>query len=119
MTVDDFPLYFYRGTCAEVRDGDTMLVDIQLGFHVTRRIAIRIADIDCPEIRGTTKLAGIMAANAVRDMVARQLLYITTRKDARSFDRWVADVWVPGADGGLLSVADIMVDRGHAQRVEG
>src|SRR5690606_12636833 len=48
-------------------DGDTLDLDIDLGFGVFRKIRVRLADIDAPE--GTTK-----AGRAGRDFVVSALM---------------------------------------------
>jgi len=46
-------LYYYRARVTKVYDGDTITVDIDLGFHVgLKSEKIRLYRIDTPEVRG-------------------------------------------------------------------
>jgi micrococcal nuclease len=43
-------MYDYTGRVIRVVDGDTLDVEIDLGFHVSVRERVRLAGINCPEI---------------------------------------------------------------------
>jgi len=44
--------YKYLATPTRVVDGDTMIVDLDLGFRITHRVWLRLAGVNCPEPRG-------------------------------------------------------------------
>lgn len=46
-------MWEYRARAVEVVDGDTIDVVVDLGFHLTRQIRLRLADVDTHEIYGT------------------------------------------------------------------
>lgn len=47
------PAYLYRAVVVRVVDGDTINVDIDLGFYVwIKKQRIRLFGIDTPEVRG-------------------------------------------------------------------
>lgn len=48
-------LYTYRATCVRVIDGDTLELDVDLGFGVTKRDKFRLLGIDTPETHGRAK----------------------------------------------------------------
>lgn len=43
-------MYEYRARCVKVVDGDTFDFDVDLGFHTTHRIRVRLKDVDTPEL---------------------------------------------------------------------
>ena len=43
-------MYEYRARCVKVVDGDTFDFEIDLGFHITHRIRVRLKDVDTPEL---------------------------------------------------------------------
>lgn len=45
-----FPMYQYKAKLLSWIDGDTLLVEIDLGFYVTRQERIRLARINAPEM---------------------------------------------------------------------
>ncbi len=60
------PTYLYSATVTGVIDGDTIDVDIDLGFEVTRHARLRLSSIDAPS-RDTEK------GRAARDALTRSL----------------------------------------------
>ena len=57
-------LYHYRAVVTDVYDGDTVTVDVDLGFHVwVHGEKIRLAHIDAPERKGATKAEGLASGD--------------------------------------------------------
>ena len=48
-------MYEYRAKCVNVVDGDTFDFDVDLGFHITFRIRVRLKGIDTPEKNSKNK----------------------------------------------------------------
>ena len=106
------PAWTYPAVVAQVTDGDTVLVDIDLGLSTWQRgVPVRLYGINAPETRGASRVAGW----AARDFL-RTLLYpggeitIKTYKAREKFGRYLAEIWT--ADG--LHVNAEMLKRGHA-----
>ncbi len=78
----------------KVIDGDTISVDIDMGFHIWRKnLYLRLARIDCPEVRGPEKENGIVARAWVRETLMpfkSKPFTVTTLK--RGKYRWVAEI---------------------------
>lgn len=102
----------YRAVVRHHVDGDTIDCLIDFGFNSYGYHAVRLLDIDTPEInRAASKAAGIAALDYVRHLVpvgARVLLY--TKPDPDSFGRYLARMIT--ADG--LDVAHELLAAGHA-----
>lgn len=114
---EPWPLYHYRGRTERVIDGDTIRVTLDLGLRVYRSINLRIADVDTPEVYGSrASEEGRTARDALAAYLGERTLYIETRKDALSFDRYVGDVYVV-EDGAMVNVADWLVLNSYAVRV--
>jgi endonuclease YncB( thermonuclease family) len=120
------PAYVYRATCDRVKDGDTIVARIELGFYVSTAVPVRIAGVNAPEVHGASRTAGLAAAAFLHDLLtpddvlpwdmrgairdgARIPLLLQSHHDDRSFERWVCDIWLP--DG--RSVAQALIDAGH------
>lgn len=113
-------LYHYRAVVTDVYDGDTITVDLDLGFHVwLRGEKIRLSDIDAPEVKGTTKAEGEAAADFLRNLVLNKSVIIQTTKasdgsDAKGkFGRYLGVIWLDG-----VNVNELLVSKGHAVRRE-
>ncbi len=102
-------LYAYRGVVSRVIDGDTVQVEVSLGFHITRTVRVRILGFDAPELFSGTdaeRADGQRWKAALEELVLGQQVYLRTEKDKTSFDRYLAHIWV-SADG--VFVADAML----------
>jgi len=109
----------YDVTVIKVIDGDTVDVDIDLGFGVTLRgERVRIMGIDTPESRTSDKvedLFGEVAKARLKELMMNGGKLITTEdkhgEDMKGkFGRILGDFRV--ADG--RKVTDILVEEGHA-----
>ena len=109
--------YVYAARCVQVIDGDTLDLDIDLGFFVTLRQRVRLRGIDTPELRGKDKDRAVAARTEVTIWTDGVELLIRTELDETDkYGRLLADVWV---DGLATSLSDHLVERGLARRYDG
>jgi len=111
--------YEYRARLRRVVDGDTVDLDVDLGFYLTASLRFRVLGIDTPELRGGTAESKARAREA-KDRVEELLscgegfpLMIRTRK-ADSFGRWLAAIYYPADDTLELwrSLAETLIAEG-------
>ncbi len=98
------PAYIYRAVLVRVIDGDTYVMDIDLGFYVSVRHSIRLNNVNCPELRDI----GGPEAKAFVEGVMTTARQITLRSYKQTFARWAADVWIDG-----VALSSIIVTGGH------
>ena len=107
--------YVYAARCVQVIDGDTLDLDIDLGFHVTIRQRVRLRGIDAPELWGKDKDRAVAARTEVTIWTDGVELLIRTELDETDkYGRMLADVW-----GNGLNLSDYLVERGLARRYDG
>lgn len=115
----DQSLYRYRARLVRVVDGDTVRVQLSLGVFCYREVSIRIAGIDAPELfSGDHRDAGLASRVHLQELLADAddgVLFVRTYKDARSFDRYVADIGFTQA-GEWVDAATEMIADGYAAR---
>lgn len=103
--------YWYSCSVVSVYDGDTMRIDIDLGFNTwLRNIPIRLARINAPEIRGSERELGIEARDFLRNLVESASDVLVHTKEKGKYGRWIAEVIVDGAN-----VSDMMILKGQAE----
>lgn len=88
-------MYEYRiKQVTRVIDGDTFECEVDLGFHISHWIRVRLMGIDCPEKTGSTRDRGFAAALFTCSWLDSHAgnLYITTMK-TDSFGRWLSYVY--------------------------
>ncbi len=89
-------MFEYAACVVRVVDGDTLIVDIDLGFHVWRRAErLRLLGIDAPE---RDSAAGQRAVRQLRAVlpVGAAVVVRTRRQD--KYGRWLSVVLRDGAD---------------------
>ncbi len=101
--------YEYKAIVIDVHDGDSIRVDVDLGFDVAlRNIPLRLAGINAPEL---STVAGKLA----RDYLSSCLpdgtdVVIRTQKDKKEkYGRYLATVFIDSCN-----VNDLLVSSGHA-----
>lgn len=108
----------YEATLVRVVDGDTVDVDIHLGFNVTlSKQRIRVMGIDAPESRTsdpTEKVFGLAAKSRVRELLHEELQLVTTDQQHEKFGRILGDFRI-----GDRLMTDILVEEGYAVRYNG
>ena len=109
-------MFEYRARIVRVIDGDTVVAEIDLGFHVSLRATLRLAGIDTPEVRGPTREAG-HAATEYLELLLKKLagperqLTVRTQKDRTGkYGRYLA-VLVAGD----RNLNETLVQAGHAR----
>ena len=113
-------MYEYKCKLVKVVDGDTIDVDIDLGFGVwMRNQRIRLYGIDTPESRTSDKVEKVYG-NAAKDFLVKWTdagdLTLKTFKDGKGkFGRILGEIWF----GGTYNINQILVDNHHAVRYHG
>lgn len=116
-------MWEYRAEVRRVVDGDTLDLLVDLGFGVHLAVRCRVLGIDTPEIYGVRHdseeyVEGLAASAAAKAWVYEHGaagVRIRTEKATGKYGRWLAEIW-PLGDG--PSLADALVDGGHAVRKE-
>tara|TARA_Y100000114_G_C11735948_1_gene316141 strand:+ start:966 stop:1343 length:378 start_codon:yes stop_codon:yes gene_type:complete len=89
-------IYTYKAYVKDVYDGDTITVDIFLGFNVTMTdIKIRLIGIDTPEVRTknlSEKEKGLATRDWLREKILDKKILLHTSKRGK-FGRWLGIIW--------------------------
>ncbi len=94
------PAFTYKAHVLNVVDGDTIDVEIDLGFDIFWKTRIRLNGIDTPEINSTSQEIRNKAAEAksfVRSAIwGRDVVLVTYKPD--KYGRYLADVHLLDGD---------------------
>jgi len=111
-------MYEYRiKKVTGVVDGDTIDVDIDLGFNIAYSQRVRLAGIDTPESRTTNKMEkalGLEVKQRLKDILAKaSVVVIRTQKpdSTEKYGRVLGWLFVDGAE---QSVNDALIADGYA-----
>lgn len=108
---------YYVKKVSKVVDGDTIDVDIDLGFDISFSSRVRLAGIDTPESRTADKMEKSLGLEAKaflkHEIEAAKSVVIKTEKmdSSEKYGRILGWVYLDGSD---ISLNQKMIDVGHA-----
>jgi micrococcal nuclease len=100
-------VYEYRATLIRVVDGDTVWLDVDLGFDVRRKDSFRLYGIDTPELPSPE---GVAAKDRLEQLLRGPIILRTVKDKREKYGRYLAVLEVNGVD-----VNQRLVEEGHAQ----
>lgn len=112
-------MYTYNAEVVKVVDGDTLDLNVDLGFTVFTKIRIRLARIDAYEVRlykGTTeeeKAKGIEAREFVEQLAENAKSVVVNTTGRGKYGRWIAELIIDGKN-----LSDVLLAKGYAVKVD-
>lgn len=107
--------------CKVVRviDGDTVVMDIDLGFYIRTQKVIRLLGINTPEIRTkdkTKKAQGILAKRFVQEQLHRNGRLVLVVHEKGKYGRWVGNIVFP--ENEHKTITSLLLNAGLAEKVD-
>lgn len=111
-------MFEYYARVSEVIDGDTVDVEVDLGFSIVHKIRIRLNGINTPETRTRNKeekARGLAAKNRLKELVEGKIVLIKTEKaELEKYGRYLGVLFVEG-----VNVNQQLITEGHAVSYDG
>ena len=112
-------MYEYNAEVVRVYDGDSIRLDVDLGFGVfLKNESVRLADINAPEIRGETQAEGYGSRDRLIAILssANNVCRIKTKKgkERGKYGRIIAYVYVGSDERGWTNVNEQLIEEGYA-----
>ena len=97
----------------EVYDGDTITVDIDLGFNIVLKDQkIRLLGVDTPELRGDEKEKGIAVRDELRKLILNKKIILKTDKDKKGkYGRWLGTVYLD-----KVNINSLLIKQGYGYK---
>ena len=112
--------YVYLAICSRVVDGDTVDMDVVLGFNVMFSERFRLLGINTKETYGVKKSSdeykeGMIAKEWLQNRIEGKEVMIRTHKDKKGkYGRYLAEIFI-----GEESINKTMVEKGLAVEYDG
>lgn len=103
-------MFEYSADLIRVVDGDTIDLEVDLGFSVCIRERFRLNRINAPEVRGSEKELGLAAGEWLESVLVNPLKIKTIRDKKEKFGRYLVEIY----DSQGQCINDLMVHAGHA-----
>lgn len=111
-------MYQYRAEVLGIVDGDTLRLDVDLGFHTHIVTTLRIDGINAPELRADDPKPGQKAMLQLHKFLPNGSPVVITTRKARQFDKYGRLLaTVTDADG--TNIGDRMINTGNAVFYDG
>lgn len=111
--------YTYKATAVRIIDGDTVVLDVDLGFEITKRMTFRLYGIDAPEMRtkagkdAAEHLAWLILGTPIQSLIVRSIKDKTDK-----YGRYLGIVSINAPDI-ASTINTMMVIDGHAKEYYG
>jgi len=108
--------YRYIAELKRVVDGDTIVVDLDLGLDIKFcDFKIRYARINAPELRGESREDGLKAKEFLEmTLIDAPMIVVPLKKYKDKYGRYLCEVYTVSPDGSWTNTNDVMVNMGHA-----
>lgn len=105
-------MYSYNAEIIDVKDGDTIVANVDLGFGVwLKKQTFRLAGINSPEIKTNE---GKTSKEKLKEYIFNKRVILHTKKDSKEkYGRWLCTV-VLEEDKNLIDINHRMVAEGYA-----
>lgn len=107
--------YIYKAIVKSVLDGDTVKVDVDLGFGIWLKDQnVRLIKINAPEIKGDSKSLGIKSKERLSEILLNKEIKLETSKDKKEkYGRWLGLITI-NINNEDVCINDLMVSEGYA-----
>jgi len=119
-------MYTYRAKLDRVIDGDTIDVNIDLGFDISVKKRVRFTGINTPESRTRDleeKKLGLAAKERVKSILAENDSFIIESKEIGKYGRVLGEVFINTVDSieteEEVSLNELLKTEGHAVEYHG
>ena len=104
-------MYTYSAYVTKVYDGDTVTVDIDLGFGVhLKKQRLRLLGINAPEVRGDSRTQGLASRDFLRKKILKKNIVVKTHKDKKGkYGRLLAEIFLDKEN-----INQLLLSEGHA-----
>ena len=111
-------MFDYRCKLVRVVDGDTIDVNLDLGFNVWHRARVRMLGIDTPESRTRNleeKALGLASKARLQELLKGSQVEIECSKEKGKFGRVLGIVWATDKEGTRTNCNNQLCEEGHAR----
>ena len=111
-------MFDYRCKLLRVVDGDTIDVNLDLGFNVWHKARVRMLGIDTPESRTRNleeKALGLASKARLKELLKGKIVEIECSKEKGKFGRVLGIVWTTDKESNRINCNQRLIEEGHAR----
>lgn len=107
-------MFEYTATLLTIVDGDTLKLEVDLGFKVRLREVFRLARVNCPEL---LSLEGFQARTFVAETLSKASALKVQTSRSEKYGRWLAELYFQSRETGTRwhNLNSLLLTSGHAR----
>ena len=112
-------MYTYKAKLARVINGDTLDIEIDLGFDLIIKQRLKLYGIDTPDSRSTnveTKQKGLDAKQRLINLLTKEFKVETILNKRGKYGRILGKVYIVDEKGNEVCINELLVEEGLATR---
>lgn len=108
-------MFEYSATLIAIVDGDTLKLDVDVGFKIHVREVFRLARINAPEL---LTLEGMQSRNFIAEQLAKATALKVQTSRQENYGRWLAEILIQTKDRASewVNLNTLMLTSGHAAK---
>jgi micrococcal nuclease len=110
-------MYTYSAKLIRVINGDTLDLDIDLGFDLSTKQRLKLHGVNAPDSRSMDidiKQKGIDAKQRLIDLLTKEFKVTTILNKRGKYGRILGFIYVIDSKGNEVNVGEVLVEEGHA-----
>jgi micrococcal nuclease len=114
-------MYNYKALVTNVVDGDTIDLEVDLGFNIKYDLRVRLYGIDTWESRTRDldhKAKGLRATEFVNDKILGKVVEFISYKDSKGkYGRYLGNIWYRDINGVPMSLVEELRTHGFEKEI--
>lgn len=117
-------MFQYAAELIRVIDGDTLVVNVDLGFYIKQEMKLRLRNIDTPELNSKERAKALDVKNFVEEQLKNNALAVQTYK-IEKWGRFLAEVYFGPPEYTIYELFEkgtnlnqLLIEQGHARPYE-
>ena len=112
-------MYTYNAKLIRVINGDTLDLEIDLGFDLNIKQRLKLYGVDTPDSRSSdlvVKQKGLDAKQRLMDLLPKQFEVTTILNKRGKYGRILGTIKIQDEKNNEININELLVDEGHAIR---
>ena len=112
-------MYTYKAKLVRVINGDTLDIEIDLGFDLVTRQRLKLYGINTPDSKSPdidTKQKGLDVKNRLIEVLPKEFTVTTILNKRGKYGRILGKVYIVDDNDNKVCINELLVDEGHAIR---
>ena len=112
-------MYTYKAKLVRVINGDTLDIEIDLGFDLSIKQRLKLYGVDTPDSRSTDleiRQKGLDVKQRLIDVLTKEFTVTTILNKRGKYGRILGNIYIVDEKDNKVCINELLVEEGHASR---